>query len=60
MSGAYPFRFLLNPRAGEIPAEVLSLAGFREAAADIRGWPGYAPTPLRDVATVAASAGVGA
>ncbi len=60
MIGAYPFRLLRNPRAGAIPAEVLPLAGFRAAAADIRGWPGYAPTPLHDLAAVAAAAGVGA
>lgn len=39
----------MNPRHG-IPGTVtLPAAGFRRAKAEIMGWDGYAPTPLRDL-----------
>jgi len=37
---------------------VLSSGGFRRARADITSWPGYAPTPLHSLPTVARDAGV--
>ncbi|HVL71339.1 MAG TPA: pyridoxal-phosphate dependent enzyme, partial [Beijerinckiaceae bacterium] len=58
-------RFLLNPRRdrarpyGPDERAILSLAGAAKARAAIAAWEGYAPTPLRDLAPVAAAAGVG-
>lgn len=59
MIGTHSFRFFLNPRVGGASVEVLPLAGFRAAAEDIRSWPGYAPTPLHDLAVLATGARVG-
>lgn len=53
-----PFRTFANPRHGVPGIIVLPSAGFRRAKAEISGWEGYAPTPLRDLPTWAASAGV--
>lgn len=38
---------------------ILSLAALAEARAEIAAWPGYAPTPLRDLPGLAREAGVG-
>jgi diaminopropionate ammonia-lyase len=43
------FELLLNPRHGVPGVTVLPSAGFRRAKAAITAWPGYAPTPLRDL-----------
>lgn len=48
-----PFELLLNPRQGLPGVTVLPDAGFRRAKAEISAWPGYAPTPLRDLPGVA-------
>ena len=53
-----PFRLFLNPRAGVPGLVVLPAGGFRRARAEITAWPGYAPTPLRDLPAIAAQAGV--
>ena len=37
---------------------MLSSGGFRRARADIRSWPGYAPTPLHSLPTVARESGI--
>lgn len=55
----HSFRLLLNPRHGVPGVVVLPEGGFRRAAAAIRGWPGYAPTPLLDLPDLAAAVGVG-
>ena len=53
-----------NPLAtGDVPpgdAErvIMDLASFRAAYAEIATWPGYAPTPLRDMPGLARAAGV--
>jgi diaminopropionate ammonia-lyase len=55
---------LLNPHLDRSrpygPAEraILSLAGAREAYATISRWEGYAPTPLRNLSSIAAETGV--
>ena len=53
-----PFRTFANPRHGVPGIIVLPSAGFRRAKAEISGWEGYAPTPLRDLPNWAVSAGV--
>jgi diaminopropionate ammonia-lyase len=53
-----PIRVFANPRQGVPGTVVLPQAGFRRAKAEIAGWEGYAPTPLRDLPEWAASAGV--
>lgn len=50
--------FLINPRHGIPGVTILPAGGFRRAKAAISGWPGYAPTPLRDLSGIAAEAGV--
>lgn len=56
--------WLLNPSLerdrpyGEAERAILSLEGARAARAAIAQWPGYAPTPLRDLAPLAAELGV--
>ena len=63
---AYPLLWFVNPRAataapyGEAQREILSLRAAQEARAEITGWPGYHPTPLRPLDGLAASAGIGA
>ncbi len=54
----YPFSLFVNPNAGTPGVVVLPAGGFRRAKAEITSWPGYAPTPLRDLPRVAAMAGV--
>jgi diaminopropionate ammonia-lyase len=55
-----------NPRAradiryGRSQREILSEAGCADARAVIASWPGYAPTPLRCLAGLAARAGIDA
>src|ERR1019366_7721834 len=44
-----PFTLFLNPRHGTPGIVTLPAAGFRRAKAEITGWDGYAPTPLRDL-----------
>jgi diaminopropionate ammonia-lyase len=58
MIGSYPFGLLVNPRHGTPGVTVLTAGGFRRARAAITAWPGYAPTPLRDLIEIAAGAGV--
>jgi diaminopropionate ammonia-lyase len=53
-----PSRLLINRRHGTPGLVVLPEAGFRRARAEIAGWPGYAPTPLLDLADVAAASRV--
>jgi hypothetical protein len=60
MTEPLPFRLFCNPRQGVPGVVVLPQGGFRRAAAEIRAWPGYAPTPLLPLAEVAAAAGVAA
>ena len=60
MLGSHPFTVFANPRAGTPGLTVLPEAGFRRARAEITAWPGYAPTPLRDLPAIAAAAGLGA
>ncbi|MDB5370047.1 MAG: PLP-dependent lyase/thiolase [Roseomonas sp.] len=60
MIAPHSFRFFLNPRQGVPGVVVLPESGFRRAAAEIRSWPGYAPTPLLDLGDMAAAARVGA
>lgn len=64
MSGR--FRLLRSPRLdrakpyGDAEAAVLSEAGFRRAAAELRSWPDYEPTPLRRLEGLASRWGIGA
>ncbi|MGX9963015.1 diaminopropionate ammonia-lyase [Roseomonas sp. F4] len=51
-------RLLINRRHGTPGLVVLPEAGFRRARAEITAWPGYAPTPLLDLADVATAARV--
>ncbi len=51
-------RILINPRHGVPGVIVLPAGGFRRAKAAITAWHGYEPTPLRDLADLAAEAGV--
>ncbi len=60
-------RHVHNPRAAPAAAPYpdalrgsLSLAALAQARAEIGAWPGYAPTPLRDLGGLAARAGLGA
>jgi len=45
---------------GAVRAEVMSEAGFAAALAEISSWPGYAPTPLARLPSLAKELGVGA
>ena len=58
MLGPHPFRLFANPRCGTPGVTVLPAAGFRRAKREITGWPDYAPTPLHDLANIAAGAGL--
>jgi diaminopropionate ammonia-lyase len=60
MLDPHPFILFANPRAGVPGTEVLPASGFRAAREAITSWPGYAPTPLRDLPAIAARAGVAA
>jgi diaminopropionate ammonia-lyase len=60
MVNPMPFRLYVNPQAGTPKEVVLAEAGFRAAQATICAWPGYAPTPLRDLPAIARSAKLGA
>lgn len=51
-------RCFVNPRRGTPGTVVLPAGGFRRAKAAIMQWPGYAPTPLRELPALAASCGV--
>ena len=53
-------QYMVNPRHGTPGLVVLNAAGFRRARAEITAWPGYAPTPLVNLPTLAALAGVAA
>ena len=61
---ATPPKVFHNPRAEESrswPADLDDLLGVADCAAarrDIAAWPGYAPTPLRDLAGLARAAGL--
>jgi diaminopropionate ammonia-lyase len=52
------FSWLLNPRFAPGRSSALDEAGFAAARAAITAWPGYAPTPLVALPTMAAEAGV--
>ena len=59
-------RLLVNPWTDrDVPYEaagrtrILSLAAFAHARGEIRSWPGYVPTPLRDLPGLARAAGLG-
>jgi diaminopropionate ammonia-lyase len=52
-------RHFANPRAGTPSQDVLTPAGFEAARDTITSWPGYAPTPLRELAGLAAALGIG-
>ncbi|HET8995927.1 MAG TPA: pyridoxal-phosphate dependent enzyme, partial [Acetobacteraceae bacterium] len=54
----HPFSLFPNPRVGTPGLTVLPAAGFRRAKAEIATWPGYQPTPLRDLPRLAAGAGL--
>lgn len=58
MIPTFPFRFLINRRQGTPGVVVLPEGGFRRAKEEIASWPGYAPTPLRDLPDAAAAARV--
>ncbi len=58
MIPSFPFRFLINRRQGTPGVVVLPEGGFRRAKEEIASWPGYAPTPLRDLPDAAAAARV--
>lgn len=49
MNAPESFELLANPRFGTPGVAVLPAGGFRRAKAAITAWPGYAPTPLRDL-----------
>ena len=51
----HPFSLVLNKQVGTPGITVLPAAGFRRARREIAAWPGYAPTPLRDLPKLAAS-----
>jgi diaminopropionate ammonia-lyase len=50
MLSPHPFRLYPNPNAGTPGVVVLTEAGFRRARGEITSWPGYAATPLLDIA----------
>ncbi|WP_198374829.1 diaminopropionate ammonia-lyase [Neoroseomonas rubea] len=58
MIPTFPFRFLINRRQGTPGVVVLPEGGFRRAKEEIASWPGYAPTPVRDLPDAAAAARV--
>jgi len=58
MLDPYPFSLFANPRLGAPGITVLPAAGFRRAKAEITAWPGYTPTPLRDLPDIARQAGI--
>ncbi len=60
MLGPLPFRLIANPRFGKLATSPLTNAGFQRAKAEITSWNGYQATPLRDLAALARSAGLGA
>ena len=60
MTKTLPFRCLPNPRRGAPGIVVLPNGGFRRARADISAWPGYAPTPLHALPSIAREAGIAA
>jgi diaminopropionate ammonia-lyase len=60
MLAPHPFRLFVNPAAGTPGTVVLPEGGYRRAKAEITSWQGYAPTPLRDLAAIAAAAHLGA
>lgn len=55
-----PMRAPAREAYGAARSEILSDAGFSAAQREIRQWPGYAPTPLRDLPALARQLGVGA
>ena len=55
-----PYRLLANRAHGTPGIIVLPEGGFRRAKAEISSWPGYAPTPLRALDSVATTARVAA
>ncbi len=53
-----PFSVFPNPRAGTPGLVVLTESGYRRARAEITSWPGYAPTPLHELPSLAVEADV--
>jgi len=60
MLGPMPFRVFANPRFGTPRTVLLSDVGFQQAKAEIISWAGYAVTPLRELASLAQAADLGA
>jgi diaminopropionate ammonia-lyase len=58
MLGRLPFDLFANPRFGAAGAGALESQGFDCARREITSWRDYAPTPLRDLAVLAAKGGV--
>ncbi len=58
MLASHGVDLFINPGYGTPGMVVLPEAGFRRASAEIRSWPGYAVTPLRDLAGLAAEYGI--
>jgi diaminopropionate ammonia-lyase len=59
MHASQSFDLFINPAFGVPGMVVLPEAGFRRAQAEISSWPGYAVTPLHDLAGLAADYGIG-
>ena len=59
MLAPHPIRVFPNPRHGIPGVVLLPAAGFRRAKAEITGWEGYSPTPLRNMPAWAEEAGLG-
>ena len=53
MIDPHKFDWLVNPRHGVPGITILPTAGFRRAKATITSWPGYEPTPLLALPSVA-------
>jgi diaminopropionate ammonia-lyase len=53
-----PFRYFLNRNHGVPGIAVLPETGYARAKAEIKTWPGYAPTPLVALDAIAKAAGV--
>jgi diaminopropionate ammonia-lyase len=60
MIGPYPHRLVRNAHPGVPGLVVLPEGGYRRARAAITAWPGYAPTPLRELPEFAAACGIAA
>lgn len=59
MVASNPFDLFINPAYGTPGTVVLPEGGFRRASSEIRGWPGYAMTPMHDLPSLATAYGIG-